>query len=131
MTTNRRTFLTQAASALALASSSNLVQADQPKKETTGSHAERPTRINRIAVSTYSFWQFKNANLRDIEKNIDLAADMGADPKEVKAAIRVMQSGRADLIIEILAARMSVRSALANAIQQKPLHRHVTTKSND
>jgi L-ribulose-5-phosphate 3-epimerase len=83
MTTNRRTFLTQAASALALASSSNLVQADQPKKETAGSHAERPTRINRIAVSTYSFWQFKNNDLRDIEKNIDLAADMGFDGVEL------------------------------------------------
>ena len=42
-----------------------------------------------------------------------LAADMGADPKEINDAIRVMQSGRADLIVEILAARLSVRAALA------------------
>jgi L-ribulose-5-phosphate 3-epimerase len=83
MTTNRRTFLTKAASVIALASSNNLVQADEPKKETLGSDAKRPPRVNRIAVSTYSFWQFKNAELRDIEKNIDLAADMGFDGVEL------------------------------------------------
>jgi hypothetical protein len=51
---------------------------------------------------------------------LDLASDMGADPKEVKAAIRVMQSGRTDLIIEILAARLSIKAALAKVTQQKP-----------
>jgi hypothetical protein len=42
-----------------------------------------------------------------------LAADLGADPREVSDAIQVMQSGRSDLIVELLAARMSVRAALA------------------
>jgi hypothetical protein len=51
----------------------------------------------------------KHGRLDHQQRILDLAADMGADPKEVKAAIRVMQSGRADLIIEILAARMSVK----------------------
>jgi sugar phosphate isomerase/epimerase len=84
MTTNRRTFLAQAASAVALAASNNLAPADQPTKETASpGGAERPRRINRIAVSTYSFWQFKNNDLRDIEKNIDLAADMGFDGVEL------------------------------------------------
>jgi phosphopantetheinyl transferase (holo-ACP synthase) len=54
------------------------------------------------------------------QRILALAADMGADPKEVNAAIRVMQSGRADLIIEILATRMSVKAALVKATQQKP-----------
>ncbi|HEV3236945.1 MAG TPA: sugar phosphate isomerase/epimerase family protein [Gemmataceae bacterium] len=75
MTTTRRAFLTQAAAGLALASTKDSVQALNPEK--------RPTRINRIAVSTYSFWQFKNTALRDIEKNIDLAADMGFDGVEL------------------------------------------------
>jgi hypothetical protein len=47
------------------------------------------------------------------QRILALAADLGADPREINAAIRVMQSGRADLIIEILAARMSVKAALA------------------
>jgi hypothetical protein len=54
------------------------------------------------------------------ERILALAAAMGADPKEVNAAIRVMQSGRTDLIIEILAARMSVKAALAKMSQKKP-----------
>lgn len=43
----------------------------------------RPKRRNPIGVSTYSFWQFKNNDLRDIEKCIDLAADMGFDAVEI------------------------------------------------
>jgi hypothetical protein len=54
------------------------------------------------------------------QRILALAADMGADPKEVNAAIRVMQSGRADLIIEILAARLSIKAALAKVTPQKP-----------
>ncbi|MGL4419653.1 MAG: sugar phosphate isomerase/epimerase family protein, partial [Gemmataceae bacterium] len=43
---------------------------------------ERPRR-NRIAVSTYSFWQFKNKELQDIGKCIDLAEMMGFDGVEI------------------------------------------------
>src|SRR4029079_11830046 len=38
---------------------------------------------NPIGVSSYSFWQFKNEELRDLEKNIDLAAEMGFDAFEI------------------------------------------------
>jgi sugar phosphate isomerase/epimerase len=38
---------------------------------------------NRIAVSTYSFWQFKNDDLKPIEKNIELAAQWGFDGVEI------------------------------------------------
>jgi sugar phosphate isomerase/epimerase len=48
-----------------------------------GNSAEAPRRSNRIGVSTYSFWQFKNAELRSIEKCIDHAADMGFDGVEL------------------------------------------------
>src|SRR5262245_937249 len=40
-------------------------------------------RHNRIAVSTYSFWQFRNDELRDITRCIDLAAEMGFDGVEI------------------------------------------------
>jgi hypothetical protein len=36
-----------------------------------------------IGVSTYSFWQFKNEELRDIEKCIDLAGEWGFDGVEI------------------------------------------------
>ena len=39
-------------------------------------------RASRIAVSTYSFWQFQRKELRDLETCIDLAAEMGFDGVE-------------------------------------------------
>src|SRR5689334_11946441 len=45
--------------------------------------AESAPRRNRIGVSTYSFWQFNRRELRDIEKCIDLAAEMGFDGVEL------------------------------------------------
>lgn len=69
MTATRRTFLAAGAAALTIPA----VAAD-PKPV---------VRRNRIAVSTYSFWQFNHADLRDVEKCIDLAADMGFDGVEL------------------------------------------------
>jgi sugar phosphate isomerase/epimerase len=71
MKTDRRTFLAQAA-ALAL-----------PAAATAADPKPVPPRANRIAVSTYSFWQFRRNDLRDIETCIDLAADIGFDGVEI------------------------------------------------
>ncbi|HAY81630.1 MAG TPA: xylose isomerase [Planctomycetaceae bacterium] len=47
-------------------------------------HAVAPAPVpNRIAVSTYSFWQFRRKGLRDVGKCIDLAAQMGFDAVEL------------------------------------------------
>ncbi len=40
-------------------------------------------RPNLIGVSSYSFWQFKNNELKDLEKNIELAGSMGFDGFEI------------------------------------------------
>lgn len=45
--------------------------------------ASTPARRQRFAVSTYSFWQFRHAETRDIEKCIDLAGEMGFDGVEI------------------------------------------------
>jgi sugar phosphate isomerase/epimerase len=71
MTANRRHFLSASAAAMTTAA----LAADEPK--------QAHSRPNRIGVSTYSFWQFRNTGLRDIEKNIDLAAEMGFDGVEI------------------------------------------------
>lgn len=42
-----------------------------------------PKRRTRFAVSTYSFWQFKNQDLRPVETCIDLAAAWGFDGVEL------------------------------------------------
>ncbi len=50
----------------------------------SGTNAPPPDpRRNRLAVSTYSFWQFKNEAYRSIETCIDLAADIGFDGVEI------------------------------------------------
>lgn len=41
------------------------------------------TRRTRIGVSSYSFWQFRNQDLRSIETCIDLAAEWGFDGVEI------------------------------------------------
>ncbi len=74
MTLNRRNFLTGAVGT-ALAATAASSKADEASRRT-----KRP---NRIGVSTYSFWQFRPDGLRDIEKCIDLAADMGFDGVEI------------------------------------------------
>ena len=38
---------------------------------------------NPMGVSTYSFWQFRNAELRSIEKCLDHAGEMGFDGVEI------------------------------------------------
>src|SRR6516165_5046045 len=77
MTTDRRAFLTQAASA-------GLAVPLLATQDLVGPPAPPPSpRVNRIAVSTYSFWQFRNRNLRSIETCIDLAAEMGFDGVEI------------------------------------------------
>jgi L-ribulose-5-phosphate 3-epimerase len=78
MTIARRAFLAGgAAAALAPLSSA----AAQESKPADSAQSARPR--NRVAVSTYSFWQFKNRELRDIEKCIDLAGEMGFDGVEL------------------------------------------------
>jgi L-ribulose-5-phosphate 3-epimerase len=76
MTLDRRSFLTRsAATAGTLATMGGPTLADKPTTP------RRPS--NRIVVSTYSFWQFRNDRYRDIELCVDLAAEMGFDGFEI------------------------------------------------
>lgn len=75
MTVSRRQLLTSGiAASLALAPAA---WGQEPKP------VESKSPRNRLAVSTYSFWQFKNRELRDIEKCIDLSAEWGLDGVEL------------------------------------------------
>jgi sugar phosphate isomerase/epimerase len=74
---SRRAFLSSVAAgaSLPLVAGQVATAADQT--------ASTPVRRTRIAVSSYSFWQFKNQDLRPIETCIDLAAEWGFDGVEI------------------------------------------------
>jgi len=75
MAISRRTFLASGAAGSLLSWTPAPGQEAKP--------AESNPFRNRLAVSTYSFWQFKNRDLRDIEKCIDLAGEFGFDGVEL------------------------------------------------
>jgi L-ribulose-5-phosphate 3-epimerase len=77
-TMNRREFLATAATTSAGAAISSGMT-----KAAGAEPARPPASPNRIAVSTYSFWQFRHDDLREVERCIDLAADMGFDAVEI------------------------------------------------
>ena len=83
---NRRQFLQSTSTGVVLASTAAAGAADAGQVKQAGATSPRdrePTqRRLRVVVSTYSFWQFRHRHLRDIEKCIDLAADMGFDGVE-------------------------------------------------
>lgn len=79
---NRRDFLsrsTAAAAALALTSLAKTGAADQK----TPSTDDLPSQPNRMSVSTYSFWRFREDSKLPVEDCIDQAAIMGFDGVEL------------------------------------------------
>src|SRR5262249_19188351 len=82
MTLDRRHFLASSAAAVLCAGSTHAAAPRQQGSNTAVPQARRQ-RANRIAVSTYSFYQFRNKDLRSIEANIDMAAEMGFDGVEI------------------------------------------------
>jgi sugar phosphate isomerase/epimerase len=76
MSTTRRGFLSGAAG-VALAASSQAI-AQQPASEP----AAKPIH-NRIGLASYSLWQFVRNELRNLKKNLDLAAEWGFAGLEV------------------------------------------------
>jgi sugar phosphate isomerase/epimerase len=81
-TIERRTFLTGALVAGAAGFiHSNFSRAEQAAFST--GIIQKKTHPNRIAVSTYSFWRFKDGLKLSIESCIDQAAEMGFDGVEI------------------------------------------------
>ena len=76
---DRRSFMGRAAVGAVGISAGNAFGKDGKANDQT----KKKTRRNRIGVSTYSFWQVRRADLRDIEKCIDLAAQMDFDGVEI------------------------------------------------
>ena len=82
MSTNRRHFLTAAASC---AITDSILRGTAVADDETDSAVNQSgaRHSNPIALSTYSLWRFHNQHLRDIHRCIDIAADMGFDGVEL------------------------------------------------
>ena len=74
---SRRAFLGSSVAGASLAIAGGMSQ------PATAQELKTPPHRHHLGVSTYSFWQFKNDALRDIEKCIDLAAEWGFDGVEI------------------------------------------------
>ncbi len=100
---DRRTFLTTSVTAAAgLAAPSAAVSgADNPKPD--ASSGARPG--NPIAVSTYSFWRFRQDSRLPIEDCIDQAAAMGFDAVEL---LEIQMSRKDDAYLQALKRRAFV-----------------------
>ena len=82
MPNTRRDFLSSALGLAAGASLASPLAAEEPK-ELIAKKSASGWRGNPIAVSTYSFWRFREGAKLEIDKCIDLAGEMGFDAVEV------------------------------------------------
>ena len=85
---SRRHFVTQAAAAAVASLACRSVAEASPAATTSATATDAPPaatskRGNSIAVSTYSFWRFKDGFKLPIEQCIDEAAEIGFDAVEV------------------------------------------------
>jgi len=81
MTMNRRHFVAATAATALGASGVQVARGVQNQSSATQAGGARLT--NPIAVSTYSFWQFRRDSGITTEQCIDLAAEMGFDAVEL------------------------------------------------
>jgi sugar phosphate isomerase/epimerase len=80
---NRRAFLADSVAALGFTVCSSGQAGGEPNAAPDSDSTEKSHRPNRIAVSTYSFWRFKDGLKLPIETCIDEAAEMGFDGVEI------------------------------------------------
>lgn len=80
MSTSRRAFLGAAAAAV---TSTSALASDEKLRDASTQQQQSKPYTNRIGLASYALWQFQHANLRDLEKNLDLAAQWGFAGLEV------------------------------------------------
>ena len=104
----RRTFLNRSVAATA---AFGLGSYSSVKKATAGQDANKTRRPNPIAVSTYSFWQFRRNQMMSIEKCIEEASRMGFDGVDI--LLRQMEREKRE---ENEHCRILKRTALINGV---------------
>jgi L-ribulose-5-phosphate 3-epimerase len=104
----RRTFLTRSVTAAGALGLTSFSSAARTLAEESSTKSRRP---NPIAVSTYSFWQFRRNQMMSIEKCIEEASRMGFDGVDI--LLRQMERERRE---ENSYCRKIKRTALINGV---------------
>jgi L-ribulose-5-phosphate 3-epimerase len=122
----RRMFISRllaGAAAFGLTSCSGTKTDGEQASTLTYGTSEKAHRPNRIAVSTYSFWRFKDGLKLPIETCIDEAADMGFDGVEI---LHIQMEKESDDYLQQLK-----RRALVNGIDLCGMSTHQSFVSPD
>jgi L-ribulose-5-phosphate 3-epimerase len=104
---NRRDLLVKSASAAA-ALGLNSCARMETAADRTAAEPKLSSRPNRIAVSTYSFWRFREDSKLPVEDCVDNAARMGFDAVEI---LHIQMAGESNSYLQSLK-----RQALANGL---------------
>ncbi|MHC4148928.1 MAG: sugar phosphate isomerase/epimerase family protein [Planctomycetota bacterium] len=107
-TLNRRDLLVKSASAAVAALGLNSCARIETAADPTAAEPKLSSRPNRIAVSTYSFWRFREDSKLPVEDCIDNAARMGFDAVEI---LHIQMADESNSYLQSLK-----RQALANGL---------------
>ena len=105
MTCNRRSFLSKSSTLAGAGLAGAILGADAASASETGGEGQGGRRKNPIAVSTYSFWRYRDDTKLSIEKCIDLAAEMGFDALEI---LHIQMEGESNQYLQSLKRRAFV-----------------------
>lgn len=105
MTCSRRSFLRKSSTLATAGLAAAVLNADHAASAEAGGAGQGGTRCNPIAVSTYSFWRYRDDTKLSIEKCIDLAAEMGFDAVEI---LHIQMEGESNQYLQSLKRRAFV-----------------------
>lgn len=105
MSCNRRSFLRKSSTLTGAGLAAAVLNTDKVRSAESGGAGQGGVRRNPIAVSTYSFWRYRDDTKLSIEKCIDLAAEMGFDAVEI---LHIQMEGESNQYLQSLKRRAFV-----------------------
>jgi L-ribulose-5-phosphate 3-epimerase len=105
MPCNRRSFLRKSRALAGAGLAAAMWSSDDARSAESDGVGQGGSRRNPIAVSTYSFWRYRDDTKLSIEKCIDLAAEMGFDALEI---LHIQMEGESNQYLQSLKRRAFV-----------------------
>lgn len=105
MSCNRRSFFRKSSALAGAGLAAAMLNTGEARSAESGGAGQGGSRRNPIAVSTYSFWRYRDDTKLSIEKCIDLAAEMGFDALEI---LHIQMEGESNQYLQSLKRRAFV-----------------------